>query len=197
VERRKAAQEFGPQGLVVFVAEEIRTGTNGDPRAVAKFIFQLTGGPSGITDERPNERTGFRGVLDGVLGGQSRGPAQAFFPPPKGGKRELFAGDRSALMNRYFPQTGEILAFEKIPDDMTGWLIQNQTERAIVVRMFGQQDDRPVESPITQRRIRQKQLAFEMDRRVGRGRDVGHGGKLIRSSESGNFFRRNGETGLA
>jgi hypothetical protein len=120
----------------VFVAEQICLRAGSDPRTVAKFVFELAGGPSGVTDERANQRAGSGGVFDGRFCGKAHRPAQAFFPPPEGGKSELLTGDWPALVDRYFSQIDEVFAFQEIPDDMTGWLIEDQTERAIVLRML-------------------------------------------------------------
>ena len=55
MERRNLAQQFGPELAVVFASQQVLPWPRGDPGAAAEFVFQLPGGPTGITDERPHD----------------------------------------------------------------------------------------------------------------------------------------------
>lgn len=159
----------------MLVAEEVRLGTGGDPGAAAELIFELAGRPPGVADEGTDDAAGPVRLGDGILRGNTDGPAEAgFLAPPEGGKSELVAGDRPAIVNGKLAERGEFLLVEEVTDDFTSGLVQDEAEGSLVRMVLGKQDDGAVEGAVAQRGVRQKQLALELDRGVGLGRVGGH-----------------------
>ncbi len=88
-------------------------------------------------------------MLGGILGGDAHGPAKAvFLAPPKRGKRHLVMGNGAAFMDWELPQRGEFGVAEKIPDDPTGGMIEDNPHGTIVGCVIGEQNHGFVEGAV-------------------------------------------------
>ena len=167
VEWGDAAHKFGPEGLVVLLAEQVWVGGDGEPRLALEFILELAGAPPRVADEGADDASWLVGVFDGGFGGDPHGPAQAeFFAPPERREGQLLVQDRSTLVDGKMAQGSKFLAVEKIAEHLAGRVVENEARRAVVRAVVGHQDDRAVECAVAQRRIRQQQLAAEQERSV-------------------------------
>lgn len=149
VEGGDVAEGVDPEVLVVGVAEELGRGRGGDPGVAFNFCFELAFGPSGVSDEGPDEGAGVTGVFDGVVCGEPGGEAEAFFfGPPEGGEGEVLSGDGAADVHGDAGEAGEFFVFEEVADLVAGGLVENETKGAVYFVVVGDEDDGAVEDAV-------------------------------------------------
>ena len=119
-------------------AEEIGGSGGNDPGVLFEFVFELTRAPAGIANEGADKGAGLFVVLDGVFGRDLLDDAQAAdLIPPDGSKDEIVLVDRPTVVNADVAERVKRGRGQEIADNLTGGLIENQSECPIFGIVLG------------------------------------------------------------
>ena len=62
----------------------------------------------------------------------------------------MVAGDGAAVVHREFIQGGKLVIGQQVPNELAGGLVKNDSGRALIGRVVGQQDNGAVEGAVFQ-----------------------------------------------
>ena len=87
--------------------------------------------------------------------------------PPEGGESEVLPRYRAAEVDGDVLQGLKGVFLQEITHAVAGGVIENQPESAFLGGMIGQQNDRTIEDAVVQGRIREQDLALQLNGSIG------------------------------